>query len=204
MHNCSFSSSSKKYVMKFLLNTFLLSSMLFFCNRSVAQITRPKMKVLCDPQAYFKPYVTADPVKGDPLGPAAAEITIVNPVKGSWNVWYTGANTNNKEYMTNYKCTVVIDGSIIVWQADMLVSDHFESVAGTPKVAVQPFSEHKTIAAKIVLNPCSLTVEVTAAPIGTKHYTCSLSPANILYGWSNDGSLIAITLGNPQYGKQPW
>ncbi|NIG57569.1 hypothetical protein [Chitinophaga sp. Cy-1792] len=187
--------------MKYLLSTFLLSGMLLFCHASQAQITRLKAKVFCDPQPFFKPYVTADPAKGDPLGPAAAEITIVNPVKGSWNVWFTG--TNGREYLTNYKYTVVVDGSLIVWQADMLVSDHFESVAGTPKVAVQPFSEHKTVAAKIILNPCTLTVEVTAAPIGTKRYTCTLSPANILSGWSSDGSLIAITLGNPVYGMQP-
>ncbi len=168
------------------------------------EVIRPGIKILCEPMAFFKQYVTDDPQKGTAAGPSTVEITVVNPVSSTWNVFYTGNNTTNQGYITNYKTVMTKDGTFLIWQADMLISDRFERMdkVNNPfpvNKATQPFSEQKSLPAKITLNTCTGDVEITGQVIGTKRYHCTVSPSNILYGWGNDGSLLAITFGTPIY-----
>lgn len=192
--------------MKQIISTTLLFLTIFSVTGINAQreIYKPTLTIPCNPLPYFKPYVTDDPQKGNAAGPSTVQITVVNPVTGSWNVYYTGNNSTVGGYTTNYKTALTKTGATLVWQCDILVSDRFESVAkeGSPIAitkAKQPFSEQKTLSAKITLNTCNGDVEISGLPTGTKRYTCTLSPANILYGFGNDGSLLAITFGIPTY-----
>ena len=182
-----------------------------FQSISYAQVTEKRLS-MCIPAAQLRPYVTDNPANTNehPQGPASTEITIVAPVSGSWNVFYTGSNTNGTGYTTNYRTSVQVRGYNLVWTCDMLISDRYESVVKTtgtfPQTkATQPFSEKNMQSATITLNTCAgeITVDGTGN-IGKKRFTkIQFTSANILYAIGDDGSIITITFGKPVYAVNP-